>query len=363
MLFPTITFAIFFAVVLPLSWILLPNPTRWKVFILLASYFFLAYPSPMVLGVIPLFVALLLGSSVANWVFGGMVAAATSDRARRIFLAVAIIANLGLLGYFKYYNFFLTQVRDVLHSVGLDPGIHTMSIVLPIAISFFTFQSMSYVIDIYRRDLEPVKLLEFMVYIAFFPHLIAGPIVRASEFVPQLRAKHDPRSVDATRAFMLIVGGLIKKLVIADFLGRAIVKEVFPNPEQFGAITLIIAVYAYAVQIYCDFSGYTDIAIGLALLLGFRFPQNFDRPYAAENIQDFWRRWHMTLSRWLRDYLYIPLGGNRRAFIPGRGWIDLKQPTAVALAPSVDDEIAVLPPKPKLDPKWFVYGNLMIVMV
>ena len=360
MLFPTVTFAIFFAVVLPLSWILMPHGTRWKVFILFASFVFLAYPSPMIFGFIPLFVALLVASSVGNWVLGSMIHAAQSPRARRVILTITIAANLGLLGYYKYFNFFASQVRGVLSSVGIDTGIETLSIVLPIAISFFTFQCMSYVIDIYRKDLEPVKLLEFLVYIAFFPHLIAGPIVRASEFVPQLRVRHDPRRIDATRGFALIVGGLIKKLVIADFLGRAIVKEVFPNPEQHNALELITAVYAYAVQIYCDFSGYTDIAIGLALLLGFKFPQNFDRPYMSENIQDFWRRWHMTLSRWLRDYLYIPLGGNRRAFVPWKGWVSTAPTTTTVEA----DGVAVTTKTEEhTSTKWFVYGNLMIVML
>lgn len=226
-----------------------------------------------------------------------------------MFLAVAL--NLGLLAYFKYRGFFVDSASDMLNNLGIDVSPQVVALTLPVGISFFTFQALSYVIDVYRRTFEPAKLLEFAVFLSFFPHVVAGPIVRASEFIPQLWERHDPRQVDATRAFFLIFGGLFKKVVIANFLAVELVDNVFATPNQFTSLEVLIGIYAYAVQIYCDFSGYTDIAIGLALLLGFRFPQNFDAPYSSVSIQDFWRRWHMTLSRWLRDYLYIPLGGNR----------------------------------------------------
>jgi D-alanyl-lipoteichoic acid acyltransferase DltB (MBOAT superfamily) len=180
-----------------------------------------------------------------------------------------------------------------------------------VGISFFTFHALSYVIDIGRGELEPITLGDFTLYMCFFPHLVAGPIVRASELAPQLRARPDPRHVPAAEGFRLIAGGLFKKVVISSFLATRLVDPAFGLPSQHGSLDLLIAVYAYAIQIYADFSGYTDIAIGCALLLGFRFPQNFDRPYRALSLQEFWRRWHMTLSRWLRDYLYVPLGGNR----------------------------------------------------
>ncbi|HYU67270.1 MAG TPA: MBOAT family protein, partial [Jatrophihabitantaceae bacterium] len=196
--------------------------------------------------------------------------------------------------------------------LGLGLPSEVVSVTLPVGISFFTFQALSYVIDVYRRTFEPGRLLDFMVYLSFFPHVVSGPIVRAAEFMPQLKERHDPRKVDASRAFFLIFTGLFKKVVIANFLATEIVDIVFASPKQHGSVELLVGVYAYAVQIYADFSGYTDMAIGLALLLGFRFPQNFDRPYTATSLQDFWRRWHMTLSRWLRDYLYIPLGGNKK---------------------------------------------------
>ena len=185
-----------------------------------------------------------------------------------------------------------------------------LQVALPIAISFFTFMAISYVVDIYRRQLEPAKPLDLAVYLSFFPHLLAGPIVRGGELLPQIRRRRDPNSIDYSRAFWLILAGLFKKVVISSYVSSAIVTPVFTSPTQHSAPEAIFAAWGYAVQIYCDFSGYTDIAIGLALLLGFRFPQNFDAPYTARNLQDFWRRWHMTLSRWLRDYLYIPLGGS-----------------------------------------------------
>ncbi len=356
MLFPTVTFAIFFFAVLPLSWLLMPERRWWKVFILLASWEFLAYAhQPEVLGVLPMFVVLLVGSSVWNWYWGRRIAAVDVDRTRRLMLIVAVVGNLALLGYFKYYDFFIVNLVNAAHEIGVSIPLDPVQVVLPVAISFYTFCGMSYVIDVFRRDFMPVSLSNFLVYQSFFPHLIAGPVVRASEFVPQIDARHDPRRVDASQAFALIVGGLFKKLVIADFLGRAIVQEVFPNPGPHGTVVILIAVYAYAVQIYADFSGYTDIAIGLAALLGFRFPQNFDRPYTATSVQDFWKRWHMTLSRWLRDYLYIPLGGNRRVYVWRVGWVNVADtggPGAMQ---------AQAPHRARL--RWFVYANLMITMV
>jgi D-alanyl-lipoteichoic acid acyltransferase DltB (MBOAT superfamily) len=184
--------------------------------------------------------------------------------------------------------------------------------VLPVGVAFYTFMAISYVVDTYRGVFVPVTLEKFAAYLSFFPHLVAGPIVRPGELIPQFDEPRDPRSVDTSRAFYLIATGLFKKVVIANYLAGSIVDDVFGAPGQHSSLELLVAVYAYAVQIYADFSGYTDIAIGVALLLGFRFPQNFDSPYAASSVQEFWRRWHMTLSRWLRDYVYIPLGGNRR---------------------------------------------------
>ena len=303
-LFPTVTFAIFFAIVLPLSWLLMPSATRWRLFMIGASYFFYGYWNPR-------FVLLIVASTIWNQAWGTAIHRAQGDGIRRFALGAAVAGDLGLLGYFKYAQFFEVSARNVLTHMGLHVSPEVLRVTLPVGISFFTFQAMSYVIDIYRRQIEPVGFLDFAVYVSFFPHLVAGPIVRASEFLPQLREKRDARRVDASRGFFLIVSGLFKKVVLANFLATTLVDHVFSAPELHNGKEMLFAIYGYAVQIYCDFSGYTDIAIGLALLLGFRFPQNFDAPYTAVSIQDFWRRWHMTLSRWLRDYLYIPLGGNR----------------------------------------------------
>ncbi|MFM8303541.1 MAG: MBOAT family O-acyltransferase [Actinomycetota bacterium] len=304
MLFPTVTFALFFFVVLPTSWLLMPTRRRWKLFMLAASYFFYGYWNWR-------FVLLLAASTVVNQVLARAIHASDVDPRRRLVLAGAVAFNLGILGYFKYADFFIRSSRDVLDSFGIGTGGSLVNVALPVGISFFTFQALSYVIDVFRRDVEPTSVANFATYLSFFPHVVAGPIVRASEFVPQIDEPKDPRRIDASRAFFLIFIGLFKKVVIANYLATHIVDQVFASPGRHSSLELLVGVYGYAVQIYADFSGYTDMAIGLALLLGFRFPLNFDSPYTATSIQDFWRRWHMTLSRWLRDYLYIPLGGNR----------------------------------------------------
>ncbi|WP_018502128.1 MBOAT family O-acyltransferase [Parafrankia discariae] len=300
MVFPTIEFAAFLVVVMAVSWLLMPVPLLWKPFILGASYFFYAYADAR-------FVLLIVASTLIN-----QAAAVAIDRFRdRRILIAAIVCDLGLLGWFKYYGFFALSVDRALQDVGLPAPLPLLQVALPIGISFFTFQALSYVIDVWRGDIRPVSLIDFAVYEAFFPHLVAGPIVRASEFTPQLTSPRDPRQVQVTRAVFLIAGGLVKKVVLADLLATRIVDPVFDAPGRHSSGEIAVAVYGYAVQIYCDFSAYSDIAIGVALLLGFRFPDNFDRPYTATSLQDFWRRWHMTLSRWLRDYVYLPLGGNR----------------------------------------------------
>ncbi|NLV54688.1 MAG: MBOAT family protein [Acidimicrobiales bacterium] len=304
MLFPTFEFAAFFSVVFVLNWLLRPHPVPWRLMLLAASFVFYAAFEPA-------YCLLLAFSILANQAFGVAIHRAVGEGARRGLLVAGVVVNLGLLGYFKYADFFVESVTDVLGGFGIDTGWVSLEIVLPVAISFFTFQALSYVIDIYRRDAEPSPLLDFAVYLSFFPHLVAGPIVRARELLPQIRERADPRRVNSALAFRLIMAGLFKKVVISSFVAAAIVDDVFAVPERYRSIEILFAIYAYAIQIYADFSGYTDIAIGCALLLGLRFPQNFDAPYAALSIQAFWRKWHMTLSFWLRDYLYIPLGGNQ----------------------------------------------------
>jgi D-alanyl-lipoteichoic acid acyltransferase DltB (MBOAT superfamily) len=304
-LFPTFTFAAFFAVVLPASWLLMHRPLAWRWGILAASYVFYGSWDWR-------FVFLLAASTVANQVFAKRIDAVDDERQRSRRLAFAVVANLAALGWFKYANFVGENSASLLRRFGWHIEPPFARVLLPIGISFFTFQALSYVIDVRRRRLRPTTLLDFAVYLSFFPHLVAGPIVRAGEFLPQLRHQRDARRVDAGIAFWLIALGLFKKVVIASYLASHSVDPLFALPFRHGGVEALVGVYAYAIQIYADFSGYTDMAIGLALLLGFRFPLNFDAPYTATSLQDFWRRWHMTLSRWLRDYLYVPLGGNQR---------------------------------------------------
>ena len=304
MLFPTVQFAVFFPVVLALSWALMPRPGLWKPFIIVASYTFYAEASWR-------FCVLLGGVTLSNQLAARLLATTEDERRRHHIVVAAVALDLGALGVFKYYSFFVQSCADALHGVGLGTPLPLLTIALPVGISFFTFQAISYVVDVYRRRVVPSSLADVAVYLSFFPHLVAGPIVRAREFLPQLAAPRDPTRVAVGSGIGLIALGLVKKLVIADYLARSVVDPVFGVPQAYSAPDVALAAYAYTAQIYCDFSGYTDMAIGLALLLGFVFPQNFRSPYRATGFRDFWRRWHMTLSRFLRDFLYIPLGGNR----------------------------------------------------
>jgi alginate O-acetyltransferase complex protein AlgI len=302
--FPTIEFAAFFVVVFILSWALMPHPRAWRPFILVASYVFYGWLDWR-------WVLLLVGSSLVNTFAAQVIARSPSQQTRKRALIAAVTFDLGLLCVFKYLGFFVSEVDDALDAIGLGSPLPLLQIVLPIGISFFTFQAISYVVDVYRGETKAASLVEVAILQAFFPHLVAGPIVRANELLPQLRVPRDPREVLAGPALFLIVGGLIKKTVVADELARNVVDPVFNDPSAYSGLETLFAIYGFAAQIYCDFSGYTDMAIGLALLLGYQLPQNFNKPYLALSLQDFWRRWHITLSRWLRDYLYIPLGGNR----------------------------------------------------
>jgi alginate O-acetyltransferase complex protein AlgI len=305
MLFPTVEFAIFFPIVLALSWALMPRPHLWKPFVLLASYVFYASASWKF--------CLLLGAvTIGNQVAARLIEAVKENpRRAKLVMGVAVALDLTVLGVFKYYGFFSQDIDDFMHSIGLGLPVPLAAIALPVGVSFYVFQAISYTVDVWRGLLPPAKFIDFGIYLAFFPHLVAGPIVRARELIPQFSAPRNPREVPVATAVMLICLGLIKKVAIADYLARAIVDPVFGVPEQFHTPDVALAAYAYAAQIYCDFSGYTDIAIGLALLMGFVFPQNFNKPYRSRSFQEFWTRWHITLSRFLRDFLYIPLGGSR----------------------------------------------------
>ncbi|HQR79493.1 MAG TPA: MBOAT family O-acyltransferase [Actinomycetota bacterium] len=314
MIFPTIEFATFFVVVLLASWLLMPTPRYWKPFIFVASLGFYAAADWR-------WVFLLLASIVGNQLAATVISSMSRGRGRKAVLIAALVGNLALLGVFKYLGFFVDSVNGLVRTFGLEGEQQVLELALPVGISFFTFQAISYVVDVYRGRAPLAKPIDTAVYLSFFPHLVAGPIVRATEFIPQLATPRSPRNIPAAPALFLIGGGLIKKVVLADFLAVNLVDPVFGSPQAFGAVDTGVAVLGYAAQIYCDFSGYTDIAIGLAMLLGFWFPQNFDQPYRALSLQEFWHRWHMTLSRWLRDYLYIPLGGSRKG--PKRTYINL----------------------------------------
>ena len=305
MLFPTLAFAVFFTIVLVGSWALEHANARRKLFLLAASFVFYGWWDWR-------FVALLAGSAAVNWALGRLIAHNRESARAGMLVALGVIANLAVLGFFKYFGFFIESAGQALNMLGLERDLPLLQVILPVGISFYTFQGISYIVDLKRGDLKaPSGFIDTMLYISFFPQLVAGPIVRAKDFLPQLTITPRLSREAIALGALLIVWGLFKKTVIATELAEGLVDPVFFDPGSYSALDRLFAVYAYAVQIYCDFSAYSDIAIGCAALLGYRFARNFDQPYRASSFQDFWRRWHISLSTWLRDYLYIPLGGSR----------------------------------------------------
>ena len=279
------------------------------------------------------FFSLLVFSTITDYVLGQLIYRSPTIARRKLFLTVSIVINLGLLAYFKY-AYFITETFNQVTGKDLDVvnflalwynkvaggNLDVSVIVLPVGISFFTFQTISYAVDVYTGKTKPVKnIIDFGFYVSFFPQLVAGPIVRAAEFIPQLYSSFRLTMRQMGHAVFLIVSGLIKKMIISDYISVNFVDRVFDNPIAYTGFENLMALYGYSVQIYCDFSGYTDIAIGVALLLGFRLPINFNSPYKALNVTDFWRRWHISLSTWLRDYLYIPIGGNKKGVLRNYG--------------------------------------------
>jgi alginate O-acetyltransferase complex protein AlgI len=303
MLFNTFHFAYFFAILFPIYWALPHRPQNYL--LLAASYYFYACWDPR-------FLALLVLSTVMDYACGLAVDRIENPRRRGLFVALSMALNLGMLGYFKYFNFFAESLQTALAGAGVNVALSHLEVVLPIGISFYTFQSMSYVIDVYRKDIPPTRnFIQFAAFVSFFPHLVAGPIMRPTTLLPQVAR---PRKFDLGqfyRGAYLIFWGLTKKVVIADNLAEHVVQPLFDQWQTIDGGLALVAIYAFAFQIYCDFSGYTDAARGIAKCLGFELALNFNLPYFATGPQDFWSRWHISLSTWLRDYLYIPLGGNR----------------------------------------------------
>ena len=303
MLFNSLTFLVFFVLVFTLHR-LMPGWSAKKLLLLVASYVFYAAWNPP-------YVVILLFSTTLDWWLARLVWKSQDPRRRRLLLTVSLVANLSLLGFFKYGNFLLGNTRLLLGAFGVHYEPPPFDIVLPIGISFYTFASLSYTIDVYRREVEgDAPYLDYALFVSFFPHLVAGPIVRARQLLPQIKV---PRSVSRDQlgwGLCLVIIGLFTKTVLADAIFAPVVDAAYANPVL-GALESWAAVLGFSGQIYCDFAGYSLCAIGLALCFGFEFPDNFRYPYGARGFSDFWRRWHVTLSSWLRDYLYIPLGGNR----------------------------------------------------
>lgn len=318
MLFVEFRFFWFFLVVFGVYWSLRENRSR-KLWLLVCSYLFYAAWNWK-------FLFLLIGSSGVDYLVGFMLTRTESPDRRRGWLLLSLTANLGTLAFFKYYNFFVSSGAALLAWLGLPTSVHTLDIILPVGISFYTFHSMSYTIDVYRRKMRAVlSPLDIACFIGFFPQMVAGPIVRAALFLPQLQTLRKFDQVDVRGALVLFFTGFVKKACIADS-AAPFVDRYFAAPENFTWGSAWLAALFYLVQIYCDFSGYTDMAIACARLLGYELPVNFRFPYFAQNLSDFWRRWHISLSTWLRDYLFLPLckrGG----------------------------------------PRWFVYRNIMITML
>jgi len=308
MIFTSLTFLAFFLALLGLM-LLVRGTTQREYLLLFASYVFYGAWNPV-------FILLIVVSSLWGWYLGLLMHKTDSQLLRRRYTALSLFLSLFMLGYFKYANFFVENLAYIF-------GIRWehADIVLPVGISFFTFQTMSYTIDLYRQRIPVcMHLHKFMLFVAFFPQLVAGPIVRASEFLPQLERRISLRWNDMAIGGQIFLGGAIQKVLVADNIS-VFVDRVFADPGLYSSSTLWLAVASYGIQIFCDFSGYSLMAIGVARILGYKLPKNFDMPYVATSITEFWRRWHMTLSFWLRDYLYIPLGGNRMG--TGRTYLNL----------------------------------------
>lgn len=305
MIFNSTEFVIFFLVVCFLYGAVFNRDHLRNVVLLLSSYaFYTAWAWE--------YAGLIAASTLVDYFIGLKLQRETRSFRRKVLALTSLIFNLGLLAFFKYFNFFAESYSSAITIFGWDASPIRHEFLLPVGISFYTFQTLSYTLDLYRGEIKAERsLIKFAIFVSFFPQLVAGPIVRAKEFLPQLNRQPNVSQENVQLGLKLVFIGLFKKIVIADSLAFMAVDSVFANPSAYSSFDLMMGLYAYAFQIYCDFSGYSDIAIGLAAILGFRLPVNFNRPYIAIDPRDFWRRWHISLSTWLRDYLYISLGGSR----------------------------------------------------
>ncbi len=305
MLFNSFDFAVFFPLFFALYWFFSKNLTIRNLFLLIASYLFYGWWNWR-------FLFLIIFSSFLDYYIGLLIYKESSQKRKKIFLSISLIFNLGFLFYFKYFNFFIETFVEAFSLFGTRLNVETLNIVLPVGISFYTFQTLSYTIDIYREQLKPTKnIISFFSFVSFFPQLVAGPIERASHLLPQFSKIYKFNYENAKSGFFLILYGLFKKMVIADRLALY-VNEVYADPTSYNGLATIVATVFFAIQIYCDFSAYSDIAIGIARSMGFDLMKNFNTPYFSSSVTEFWRRWHISLSTWFRDYIFIPLGGSRK---------------------------------------------------
>lgn len=318
MLFNTIDFVIFFITTTSV-FVMVKNRKFQHTFLLIASYFFFYYTSNYL-------ITLLIFTTIWDFYFGKAIWKTNSQRTKKILLIISLSGNLGLLGFFKYADFAITQFNFIGHYLDLGKQIPLLNLALPIGISFYTFHSITYTVGIYRRQIEPEKFfINYAIFVAFYPQLVAGPILRAKEFLPQLKENIENFKNSSLRQILvtnsnlkigttLMALGFFKKMFFADNIAP-LVNNIFADPIGYGhdSFVIILGAIGFGIQIYCDFSGYTDIALGAAIILGLKIPINFNKPYFATSPSDFWKRWHISLSSWLRDYLYIPLGGNRKS--------------------------------------------------
>ena len=305
MTFNSWEFLLFYPIVL-LLYFVLPKKAKWPMLLVASYFFYMCYQAELVF--------LIFGTTLVSWVMSNVIEKTEKPKYKKLALAVTLITSLGVLFFYKYFDFLAGTVFDIAALFGNKGNGFALNLMLPVGISFYTFQTLSYVIDVYRGEVETEKNFFFYaLFVSFFPQLVAGPIERPNNLIPQLKAEHKWSSSDAAIGAKILLLGFFKKICVADLIS-GFVNSIYNNPGESTALGVIIATLLFAVQIYCDFAGYTDIAIGCARIMGIRLMKNFDRPYSATSIKEFWSRWHISLSSWFRDYLYIPLGGNRVSY-------------------------------------------------